>query len=244
LGDAVDVINVTKKFGKKIALSSVSFSVNEGEVFGLIGPNGAGKTTMLRIISGIIVKFKGVVNVFGVTPKEAKLKGMISYLPEDASPYERLSGYENLYFYSMIYARGNKRQAEEMANMGVKIANLGEKINDRAGEYSKGMKRRLLLARALMTNPKLAILDEPMAGLDVESTFKIRRKMRSISKELGTTVIFSSHDMTEIERLCDRVGLIDRGRIVALGTPDEIMSKLGVSNMEEAFIKATGGSLD
>jgi ABC-2 type transport system ATP-binding protein len=234
---AVSVTNLVKNFGNVTILKGVSFKVLEGEVFGLIGPNGAGKTTTLRVIAGIIRSYSGEVKIFDLPPLKAKELGYISYMPEDAFPYDRLTGLENLEFFADIYANGDKKKKEEFVELGIKIANLGNKIYEKASTYSRGMKRRLIIARTLMVKPKLAILDEPTSALDVESAVRVRDVITKISREVGTTILLSSHNMLEVEYLCDRIALINDGKVIKEGTPKEIISEMGVRNLEEAFIK-------
>ncbi|MFP3064180.1 MAG: ABC transporter ATP-binding protein [Sulfolobus sp.] len=233
----VSVTNLVKNFGNVTILKGVSFKVLEGEVFGLIGPNGAGKTTTLRVIAGIIRSYNGEVKIFDLPPLKAKELGYISYMPEDAFPYDRLTGLENLEFFADIYANGDKKKKEEFVELGIKIANLGNKIYEKASTYSRGMKRRLIIARTLMVKPKLAILDEPTSALDVESAVRVRDVITKISREVGTTILLSSHNMLEVEYLCDRIALINDGKVIKEGTPKEIISEMGVRNLEEAFIK-------
>ncbi|ARM75121.1 ABC transporter ATP-binding protein [Acidianus manzaensis] len=234
----LSVTDLKKYFAKKEILKGLTFSVASNIIFGIIGPNGAGKTTTLRVLSGIIRHYEGKVNILDLTPQKAKELGYISYMPEDSFPYDRLTGRENLEFYANIYAK-NKKEAEEFLEKGIKIANLGDRIDDKASEYSRGMKRRLMIARTLMVNPKIAILDEPTSALDVESAVNIRKLIRQMKEE--TTVILSSHNMLEVEFLCDEIILINDGKIISEGTPKEISEKYGVSNLEEAFIHATSG---
>ncbi|MCY0850408.1 ABC transporter ATP-binding protein [Sulfuracidifex metallicus] len=235
----VDVTDLRKRFGQREILKGINFNVFSGEVFGIVGPNGAGKTTTLRILSGIIMSFEGKVEVAGMTPQKARESGLISYMPEDTFPYDRLTGIENLRFYAELYARGDKRKVDEYIDTAIKIADLGDRIQDKASEYSRGMKRRLIIARTLMTSPKLAILDEPTSALDVESAINVRHKITDIAKEKGVTVLLSSHNMLEVEYLCNRVVMIEGGRSLMEGTPKELVDKMGVQNLEEAFIKMT-----
>lgn len=233
----VSVIDLRKYFGKKEILKGLTFDVESNTVFGIIGPNGAGKTTTLRILAGIITHYFGKVSILDLPPEKAKRLGYISYMPEDSFPYERLTGKENLEFYAKIYAK-SKREAEEFVERGIKIADLGNRIDDKTSEYSRGMKRRLMIARTLMINPKVAILDEPTTALDVESAVNIRRLLREMKRE--TTIVLSSHNMLEVEFLCDEIVLINDGKIVAKGSPKEISEQYGAKNLEEAFIYAVG----
>lgn len=242
MGKALVVEDLHKAYGGRVrALSGVSFSVEEGEVFGLIGPNGAGKTTTLRIVAGLLKPDRGSVRVLGVDPfaSPRAAKALIGYLPEDADVYSRLTGVEHLRLYARLYGA---KSVEELVELGSKISGLGEALNKEAGEYSKGMKRRLLLAVALMKRPRLAVLDEPTAGLDVYSSIAVRELIKRYAKGEGAAVLLSSHNMLEVEYLCDRVAFINRGRIVEEGTPRELKEKYGASNLEEVFVAATGGA--
>ena len=237
---AVEVNDLVKVFGDIKALNGISFSVNEGEVFGLIGPNGAGKTTCLRIIATLIKPTSGSVRVFDldVVKESSKVRRVISYLPEEAGAYKNLSGFEYLRFMANFYS-GDRRKVKEMVDEAARISGLGERLRDKVKTYSKGMTRRLLVARALMTHPKLAILDEPTSGLDVAHAMHIRRIIQQYVKEYNITVLLSSHNMLEVEFLCDRIALINHGKILAVGTPHEIKTMYNSSNLEEAFIEAT-----
>jgi ABC-2 type transport system ATP-binding protein len=234
----VSVFNLVKYFERRMVLKGISFNVEKGEVFGLIGPNGAGKTTTLRILATLLTPSDGVVEVYGLNVmKEAEeVRKIISYLPEEAGVYPRLTGLEYLEFMASLYAKDDK-EFKEMVDEGLRIAGLGDKIRDRAAIYSKGMKRRLLLARALMVKPKLAILDEPTSGLDVLHAHYVRRMIREYAKQRGLTVVLSSHNMLEVEFLCDKVALIHDGRIVAEGSPRELKEAYEAENLEEVFAK-------
>lgn len=234
--------SVRKVYGNRVAVDNISFKVHEGEIFGLIGPNGAGKTTTLRMIATLIKPTSGKITVYGIdVVKEAiKVRRLIGYLPEEAEVYPRLTGYEHLKFYSWIKLG---KIDENIIEFGIKISGLGRRIYERAGDYSKGMKRRLLLAIALMTKPKIAILDEPTSGLDVHASVNVRNMIKKFVKETGSTVIISSHNMLEVEYLCDRIAFINKGRIIAIGSPRELIERYGGTNLEEAFINAIGGDM-
>jgi ABC-2 type transport system ATP-binding protein len=231
---AVEVKNLVKNYGDLIALKGISFDINEGEIFGLIGPNGAGKTTTLRIISTLLTITSGSITVLGfdLEKKPEMIRKIISYLPEDAGAYKNLTGKAYLEFIANFY----KQEKAKMVEKGIEIADLGTRINDKVDTYSKGMKRRLLVGRALMTAPKFAILDEPTAGLDVNNAQEIRNIIKNTAKK-GTIVLLSSHNMLEVEYLCDRIALIDNGLIVEEGKPLELMNKYNAKNIEEVFIK-------
>jgi ABC-2 type transport system ATP-binding protein len=233
---AVDVKNLVKSFGSFQAVKGVTFQVNEGEVFGLIGPNGAGKTTTLRVLSTLIEVTSGEVKIFGqdIVKDASEVRKRISYLPEDAGAYKNMTGREYLKFIAQFFH--DIHDSKLMLEKGVAIAQLGERIDDKVDTYSKGMARKLLVARALMIDPKLAILDEPTSGLDVINAQEIRKVVSKTVSE-GTTVLLSSHNMLEVELMCDRIALIDHGVIVETGTPSELKRKYEASNIEEVFVR-------
>lgn len=232
---AVEVKNLVKKYGSNDAVKGISFSINEGEIFGLIGPNGAGKTTTLRVLSTLLSINGGSVTILGhdLSKHAGEIRKLISYLPEDAGAYKNLSGRAYLQFIANFF---DSKETPAMVEKGIKITDLGERIDDRVDTYSKGMMRRLLVGRALMTNPKLAILDEPTSGLDVINAQEIRKLVKTTA-QAGTTVLLSSHNMLEVEYLCDRIALISEGKIVEEGKPKTLMEKYKARNIEEVFIR-------
>jgi ABC-2 type transport system ATP-binding protein len=236
---AVDAKSLVKEFGSIRALDELSFQIKKGEIFGLIGPNGAGKTTTLRIVSTLIIPTSGTATIFGLdTVKQSgEVRKIISYLPEEAGAYPNLSGNEYLQFMAKF---ANNINTQEAIMEAAQISGLGERLKDKAKTYSKGMKRRLLVARALMTKPKLAVLDEPASGLDVLHAYHVRQTIKNYVKEHGTTVLLSSHNMLEVEYLCDRVALVNKGKIVVEGEPAELKTKYKSQNLEEVFAKVIG----
>jgi len=233
---AVEVKLLSKSFGEIKAVRNISIEIKEGEIFGLIGPNGSGKTTTLRIVATLLKPDSGSVKIFGydVQKNGEKIREMISYLPEDAGAYKNLSGKECLEFIAKFFEkRGNP---DEMVKKGIEIAKLGNRIKDKISTYSKGMIRRLLIARTFMVNPKLAILDEPTSGLDVINSIEVRNIIKDIARK-GTTIFLSSHNMLEVEFLCDRIALINKGEIVEIGKPEELKNKYNAKNIEEVFVE-------
>jgi len=235
---AVNAQNLVKQFGNIRALDNLSFAIKQGEIFGLIGPNGAGKTTSLRIVSTLILPTSGSMQIFGLDAvnQPGEVRKIISYLPEEAGAYPNLSGMEYLEFMAK-FAEGDTQKAIAEA---VEISGLGNRLKDRAKTYSKGMKRRLLVARALMTKPRLAVLDEPASGLDVLHAYHVRQIIKQYVKDHGTTVLLSSHNMLEVEFLCNRVALLNKGKIVVEGEPAELKAKYESQNLEEVFAKVIG----
>jgi len=180
----------------------------------------------------------GTVKIFGmdVVKEAATVRRFISYLPEEAGSYGYLSGQEYLEFMAKFHTK-NENEIREMVREAAEISGLGDRLRDKTKTYSKGMKRRLLVARALMIRPKLAVLDEPTSGLDVVHAFHIREIIRRYAQEHGVTVLISSHNMLEVEHLCDRVALVNKGRIVAEGKPKELMERFDSENLEEVFAR-------
>jgi len=238
----VEVLNLEKDYGKVKALKGISFSINEGEIFGLIGPNGAGKSTTLKILATLLKPTRGRAEIAGhdVVKEADRVREIISYLPEEAGAYKNLTGYEYLELMARLYAK-NEGKAKKMLELGVKLSDLGEKLDDKVSTYSKGMMRKLLIARALMVKPKLAILDEPASGLDIVNAYEIRQIIRRFSRIEGVTFLISSHNMLEVEFLCHRVALINRGQIIEVGTPEELKENYGTKNLEDVFIRVIGG---
>jgi ABC-2 type transport system ATP-binding protein len=231
----IEVQNLVKNYGSVEAVKGISFTVDQGEIFGLIGPNGAGKTTTLRVLATLLQITDGSVQMFDIDLEKHpdEVRKHISYLPEDAGAYKNLTGRQYLEFIAHFF---NPKKSDAMIQRGIEIADLAGRIDDKVDTYSKGMKRRLLVGRALMNNPKLAILDEPTSGLDVRNAQEIRSIIKSSAKN-GTIVLLSSHNMLEVEYLCNRIALIADGRIIEEGKPKQLKKKYTAENIEEVFMK-------
>jgi ABC-2 type transport system ATP-binding protein len=238
---AVDAKSLVKQFGNIRALDDLTFNIKEGEIYGLIGPNGAGKTTTLRIICTLLLPTSGSIRIFDLDPvtQANEVRKVISYLPEEAGAYPNLSGSEYLEFMAKFNTK-NQNELRETIEEASKISGLGERLKDKAKTYSKGMKRRLLVARALMTRPKLAVLDEPASGLDVLHAYHVREIIKTYVKHHDVTVLLSSHNMLEVEYLCDRVALLNKGKIVVEGQPQQLKKEYKSENLEEVFAKVVG----
>jgi len=234
----VSVNNLSKDYANLRAVDNISFTIEEGEIFGLIGPNGAGKTTTLRIMATILTPTSGDIKIFGYDLKSEgqKIREIVSYLPEEAGAYKNLTGLDYLNFMASLYAN-NKSEKDKFVENAIDIAKLEDRIKDKISTYSKGMVRKLLLSRSLMYKPKLAILDEPTSGLDVINSIEIRKIIKSFTQN-GTTVLLSSHNMLEVEFLSDRIALINKGKILVEGKPDDLKKEYNARNIEEVFIGA------
>lgn len=237
----IEVRDLVKSYGSIVAVKGISFTVEEGEIFGLVGPNGAGKTTTFRVLATLLLPTSGNVRVcnFDVVKDADKVRRCISYLPEEAGVYRNITGYEFLKLIARTYFK-SVRDAEEALELGIKLSGLGDRLYDRMKTYSKGMKRRVQIARALMVRPKVAILDEPTSGLDVSYAYSIRELIKDFTKKYGVTILISSHNMFEVEDLCSRVALISEGRILTEGYVKELVGAYGVRNLEELFIRLVG----
>ncbi|PKQ36730.1 MAG: multidrug ABC transporter ATP-binding protein [Actinobacteria bacterium HGW-Actinobacteria-1] len=235
MGDILEVKDLRKRYGQLEAVKGIDFSVQAGEVFALIGPNGAGKTTTLRMVATILQPTSGAITLDGidVVKEPAKARERLSYLPEEAGAYKSMKGRDYLKFMAEVFFEDPADQAESVKAAG-EISGLGDRLGDKLGTYSKGMTRKLLLARSIMTRPKLAILDEPTSGLDVLGALDIRDTVKEFTRH-GMAVLLSSHNMLEIEYLSDRVAIINEGVIHATGTPAELKARYSAQNLEEVF---------
>ncbi|MBR1863556.1 MAG: ABC transporter ATP-binding protein [Ruminococcus sp.] len=234
----LEVKGLSKMYKKGVyASEKVSFDVHKGEIFALIGPNGAGKTTTIRMISTLLQATEGDAIVAGhsILTEPEKVRKNITYLPDEAGAYKNMKGIDYLKFMAELYA-DNKSQAEEYTERGRQICELGDRLNDKIQSYSRGMQRKLLLARAIMSKPALAILDEPTSGLDIINALEIRRMIRKLAGE-GMSFLLSSHNMLEIEYVSDRVGIIAKGHLLETGRAGELTEKYGAKNLEEVFEK-------
>ena len=236
-----------KSFNGNHAVDGVSFSVEEGEIFGLLGPNGAGKTTTIRILSTIIPADSGSVSIGGYDPRDNPdaARGLLGICPQELALYADMTAYDNLMFFGRMVGL-NTREAREQATANLKLMGLAERAKKgKVDKFSGGMKRRVNLAIALMGHPKLLFLDEPTVGIDPQSRNNIYEVIEGL-KEKGTTILYTTHYMEEADRLCRRVAIMDGGKIIAMDSPHALKSRLGDPEhvtLEEVFLKLTGRSL-
>ncbi|AFL96176.1 ABC type multidrug transporter ATPase 4 [Thermococcus cleftensis] len=222
---AILVENLRKSYGNFRAVDGLSFEVLEGEVFGFLGPNGAGKTTTILSMLGIIIPDSGRVEILGrdLLKDPLGIKERIGYLPENATVYGELTAWKNLEFFANFYRLSNAEKEKRITEL-LKMVGLWEVRYRKAKTFSKGMKQRLLIAQTLINDPELLILDEPTSGLDPEGAILVKNIIREYKRE-GRTVFFSSHVLSEVEELSDRVGIIVRGRLKAIGPVSEIKKR-------------------
>ena len=234
---------LVKKYEDTIAVNGLSLEVKEGELFGLLGPNGAGKTTTINVLCGLLKPTSGSVSVGGydVTKESFKIKELIGVCPQDTAVYSYLTGRENVELFGNLHTMPKdkiKKNSEELLNK----LGLLEDANRRAGRYSGGIRRRLNIAMALVQDPKIVFLDEPTVGMDVQSRHAVWDFLRGLKKRCKT-IILTTHYMEEAEELCDRVGIIDHGKLIALGSPKQLKDDFRAKNLEEVFINLTGRSI-
>ena len=230
--------NIRKTYGKTIAVDGISLTITPHQVFGLLGPNGAGKTTLVNMAVGLAKPDSGSVNISGLgSPRNPNVRLNIGVAPQTLSLYNDLSAEENLECFGRIYGlRG--AQLQERVAWSLDFVELRERKNDRVKKFSGGMKRRLNLAVALVHNPEFLILDEPTVGVDTQSRNAIFENIEQLKKE-GCTVIYTTHYIEEAERLCDRVGIVDRGKLLALDSVDALIKQHG-GNSTIVMEKADG----
>ncbi|MBL8887455.1 MAG: ABC transporter ATP-binding protein [Phycisphaerales bacterium] len=218
--------NLRKSYGNIVAVDGLSLEVRRGEVFGLLGPNGAGKSTTIGMSVGLITPDSGTVEIEGAgAPTTDSVRKHIGIAPQALAIYDDLSGKENLSLFGRLYGLGG-RELKDRVHRGLDLVGLLPRSRDRAGGYSGGMKRRLNLAAALIHEPPLLLLDEPTAGVDPQSRNNILDTVRDLAKA-GKTIIYTTHYMEEAQKLCDRVGIIDKGKLLCVGTVDELVRAYG-----------------
>ncbi|HHV30595.1 MAG TPA: ATP-binding cassette domain-containing protein [Clostridium sp.] len=232
---------LSKHFGNIAAVCGISFEVKKGEVFGLLGENGAGKTTTLRMLATMLRPTSGTATMAGwdIAKEPQKVRSSIGILfGGETGLYDRLTCEENIAYFGELNDMSRAQIKERIKEL-AKVFNMEEYLTRRAGKLSKGMKQKVAFARAIVHDPKIMLLDEPTSGLDVSAIRDVHEFIASCRKE-GKTVIFSSHSMSEVEKLCDRVGIIHKGNLVEVGNIDEIKSRYGNQSLEDIFIKLVG----
>ncbi|HEX4589280.1 MAG TPA: ABC transporter ATP-binding protein [Gemmataceae bacterium] len=226
MGDFLDVRDLRKRYGRTVALDGVSFQVAPGELFGLLGPNGAGKSTLIAILSCLLTADGGRATLLGedLAPANAAARRLIGIVPQDLAIYPDLTGRENLTFFGKLYGLGGPNLRKRVDQVLEAVALL-DRADDRAGGFSGGMKRRLNLGAALVHQPRILFLDEPTVGVDPHSRNHIFEGVRRLNAA-GTTVIYTSHYMEEVQALCSRVGILDHGRLIACDTLPSLLQTL------------------
>ena len=242
----IKLTQLTKRYGSFTAVDRLDLEVPAGQVFGFLGPNGAGKTTTLRMIAGILKPTAGIIEIGGVSleryPRSAKMK--MGYIPDRPYVYDKLTGAEFMRFVAALYGQegpGIEKRIDEL----LEIFDLGAWKDELTESYSHGMRQKLIISSALVHRPEVIVVDEPMVGLDPKSARTLKDLFRQFC-ERGGTVLMSTHTLEIAEGMCDIIGIIQGGRIVALGTMDELRQQheAGDASLEELFLKLTGGAAD
>ncbi|MGL5675173.1 MAG: ABC transporter ATP-binding protein, partial [Cellulosilyticaceae bacterium] len=219
---AVEIKSLYKTFKDKVAINHVDLVVNEGEIFGLLGPNGAGKSTLINILSMLIGRDKGEVSIWGesIDHNPMGIKGKLGVVPQDLAIFEELNAYENVKFFGSLYGFRGK-ELEEKTTEALQFVGLLDRKKDKAKTFSGGMKRRLNIACGIVHKPKLIIMDEPTVGIDPQSRNYILESIKKLNSQ-GSTIIYTTHYMEEAQSLCERIAIVDRGSVIAIGTTDEL----------------------
>lgn len=227
----IEVKNISKRFNDKLVLDNISYEVKEGEIFGFIGPNGAGKSTLINIMTSLLTPDSGTIEICGydILREPIKAKECMGYVPQELALMEELNAYDNLEFFGALYGLKGKLLKERIAEA-LKVTGLEDTKKQKVKKFSGGMKRRLNIAVSILHHPKVLILDEPTVGVDPQSRNHIFSFIKNICKEWGTTVIYTSHYMEEIEELCKRVFIIDLGKEVSYGDREEIKASVFSNN--------------
>jgi ABC-2 type transport system ATP-binding protein len=236
----IQVSDLTKYYGEILAVDHINFEIVKGEVFGFLGPNGAGKTTTIRMLTGLSKPTNGNASILGfnIHSKIINIKKFIGVVPEISNLYDELSGFDNLLFMAQLYgvSRNQRRKrAEEL----LKTFRLYERKDSLFRTFSRGMKRALTIAAALIHNPEVLFLDEPTVGLDVVAARSLRNLISNLRRQ-GITIFLTTHYLEEADLLCDRVAIIVKGKILTIDTPENLKDKTKAKSLEEAFMKITG----
>jgi ABC-2 type transport system ATP-binding protein len=237
---AIKVSDLTKSYGKILAIDHLNFEVGKSEIFGFLGPNGAGKTTTIRILTGLSRPTGGKASILGldINSEIVQIKKHIGVVPETSNLYDELSAFGNLLFMARLYGvprRERRKRAEEL----LRTFGLYERRDSPFRTFSRGMKRALTIACALIHNPEIVFLDEPTVGLDVVAARSLRNLISNLQKH-ETTIFLTTHYLEEADLLCDRVAILVKGKILAVGTPEVLKAKAEEKSLEEAFIKIAG----
>lgn len=237
----IEVKNLTKKFKDFTAVDDVSFNVRKGEIFAFLGPNGAGKSTTIKMLTTLLDPTGGSIIINNENPSKNKdrVRKSFGIVFQDPSLDDDLTAYENMELHAVLYSvGGNVRKAriEEL----MKFVDLWERKSDLVKTFSGGMKRRLEIARGLLHHPKILFLDEPTLGLDPQTRNHMWAYVQNLNKEENMTVFFTTHYMEEAERIANRIAIIDHGKIITIGTPDELKKQTDKNSLEDAFLKLTG----
>jgi ABC-2 type transport system ATP-binding protein len=229
MSSAISLEKVSKSLGNREVLKDVSFAVEQGDIFGYLGPNGAGKTTTIRILLGLLKPTSGKATILGEDVSKDEARRKVGFVLESDGLYDNKTAEENLWYYARIY--GVAEPAERIDRL-LNLVELRDRAEDRVGTYSKGMRQRLALARAMTHNPELLVLDEPTAGVDPSGQIEVRDVILNMAYKEGRTIFLSSHNLDEVQRICNRIALIDRGEIKLYGELEQLQREMSGNEVE------------
>ncbi|WPV65990.1 ABC transporter ATP-binding protein [Chitinophaga sp. LS1] len=240
----IEVVDLTKKFGDFTAVDHISFSVDENDIFAFLGPNGAGKSTCIKIMTTVASPSSGEVKIngFDVTKEKNQVRESIGVIFQDSTLDEDLTAYENLYYHAVLYKvppAERKPKIEKLLDSMELLSRKDEFVRN----FSGGMRRRIEIARGLLHDPKVLFLDEPTLGLDVQTRSFLWNHVKEVNKTMGLTIFLTTHNMDEAEKIATKVAIIDHGKILAIGTLEEIYKSTGTNSLEQAFLKLTGNEI-
>jgi len=239
----IQIVNLTKRYGKLEAVSNLNLHIKPGEFFGFLGPNGAGKTTTIKIITGVLRPTKGKVLVGGydIQQQSIKAKQLIGYIPDRPTIYEKLTGREFLRFIARLYNKNSAHTNTRIEEL-LDLFDLTEMGDELVESYSHGMRQKLVMSAAFIHDPKVIVVDEPMVGLDPKSASLVKGILKEMCRR-GMSVFMSTHTLEIAEQMCDRIGIIQKGKLIALGTLDELyeQAKTSENKLEDLFLQLTGG---
>jgi len=239
--EIIKVKDLTKNFGNLTAVDNVSFQVEKGSIFAFLGPNGAGKSTTIKMMTTVLFPTRGTINIngFDIINEKDEIRKSIGVVFQDHTVDDDLSAYENLYYHAALYnipEDERKKKIEEL----LRYVGLLDKKDRFVKTFSGGMKRRIEIARGLLHSPKVLFLDEPTIGLDVQTRAFLWKHIKKINKEHDTTIFFTTHNMDEAEKISHKIAIIDKGKILIIGSPGSIKKKTKTKSLEDAFLKLTG----
>jgi len=226
MNSAVDLDNVSKKLGSREILKDISFAVEPGDIFGYLGPNGAGKTTTIRVILGLFKPDSGRASILGEDVSRDEARAKVGFVLEADGLYDNLTAHENLDYYCQIYGVAQAQAKVRIEEM-LQLVELSDRASDKVAAYSKGMRQKLALARAMVHEPELLILDEPTAGVDPSGQMEVRDIILNMAHKRGKTIFLSSHNLDEVQRICNRIALIDKGEIKLCGELEKLRREMG-----------------
>lgn len=239
----IEISDLSKRFGRKVAVDSLTLSIAPGEIFAILGPNGAGKTTTMKILSGLLRPSSGqaLVGGFDVVKQSVKAKGLLAYIPDEPYLYDKLTGREFMYFVGDLYGMSREDIGRETERL-VEAFETGSYLDELAEGYSHGMKQRVVVSAALLHKPKALVIDEPTVGLDPRSARRMRSLLRELAEQNGSAIFMSTHVLPVAEQLADRIGIMDHGRMLACAPAAEVKDMAGTGSLEETFLKITAES--